>query len=144
MSSKQIAQSLVHKNCQIPYVIGSDYNKLTENSEAGIFIARDSGRVIFRGSELILVFYDNLNRIEVKDIPEIKKTSGVFASSLRYCLSEGDSFQKGQVIFNYDEFIGKVPSFGYNVMTGYFNFFGFNKAPFIETINENLVNSGKL
>ncbi|MFW6247037.1 MAG: hypothetical protein ACOC22_02580 [bacterium] len=126
MSSKQVGQSLVHRNCEIPYIIGDNYRYLVDNSISGIFLAPDSGKVIFRDTELIILYYDNLQKVVTKHVPFIKQTTGIFASSLRFCLDQDDRFEKGQIIYSYDDFREGIPSYGYNTFTGYFSFFGLN------------------
>lgn len=126
MASKQMAQSLTHPDCEIPYVISNEYRTLTENSQMGIKLAKDDGTVIFNHNDVLIVFYSNLKTMDVSYIPPIKKTNGQFASQLRFSLKEGDRFEKNDALFSYDCFRCGVPSFGYNVFTGYFTLFGFN------------------
>ena len=131
MASKQMNQALTHPNCEIPYVISDEYRNLVETSDLGILIAKDNGKVYFNNNDIMIIFYYKLKDIEVKHIPLYKRTSGIFSSKLRFSLPQGTEFKKGDVVFSYDNFKNGVPSFGYNTMTGYFNFFGFNEAPFV-------------
>jgi len=124
MAAKQMSQVLTHPNCEIPYVISEEYRNVTNTSDLGILIAKDNGHVYFNNSDIIIIYYKNLKDIVVRNIPIYKNTSGLFSSKLRFSLPQGSNFKKGDVIFSYDNFCNGVPSFGYNVMTGYFNFFG--------------------
>jgi len=126
MAAKQMSQSLTHPNCEIPYVISSEYPELTNNSRMGICRAIDDGEIVFHGNEIVVIYYANLDKFETKPVPNIKKTAGIFASTLRFCLPTGTKFRRGESIFSYDCFRENVPSFGYNAFTGYFTFFGFN------------------
>jgi len=126
MSSKQINQALTHTNCEVPYVISNEYYSFVKNSTSGILIAEDSGKVIFNNNEIMIIYYDNLKSIKIQEIPFYKITSEIFASKLRFALPNNTSFKKGDIIYSYDCFRNGYPSYGYNVMTGYFNFFGYN------------------
>lgn len=130
MASKQMNQALTHPNCEIPYVISDEYRNLVETSDLGILVAKDDGKVYFNNNDIIIVYYKKLKDIVVKQIPLYKKTTGTFSSKLRFSLPQGSEFKKGDVIFSYDNFKNGIPSFGYNVMTGYFNFFGFAISSF--------------
>ena len=139
MAAKQMSQALTHPNCETPYVISEEYRNVTNTSDLGILIAKDDGHVYFNNSDILIAYYKNLKDIIVRNIPIYKNTSGLFSSKLRFSLPQGADFKKGDVIFSYDNFRNGVPSFGYNVMTGYFNFFGFNHEDslvFSESFNE--------
>ena len=142
MASKQMAQSLTHPDCEIPYVISNEYRSLTENSRMGIKLAQDDGTVVFNYNDVLIVFYSNLKTVDVSYIPPIKKTNGTFASKLRYALNEGDKFTKGDILFSYDCFRCGVPSFGYNVFTGYFTLFGYNHEDGL-TVSESFADKAK-
>jgi DNA-directed RNA polymerase beta subunit len=126
MSAKQILQSLTCDNTEIPYVIGSDYHYLKQNSRMGIIIALDDGKILYSNSELIIVHYENLNKIQDYYIPPVKKTHSIFGTKLRFNLIKDQIFKKGDVLANYDCFLNGVPSYGYNVFTSYMPFFGLN------------------
>lgn len=121
-----MGQSLTHPDCEIPYTVSSEYRHLVNQSTAGIGIAKDEGEIKYNSCDLIILYYYNLDKIEVKHIPLIKHTSDNFASRLRFSMPKGTKFKKGEVLYSYDCFRNGVPSFGYNVFTGYFNFFGLN------------------
>jgi len=137
MSAKQIQQSLTSPNCQIPYVIGSDYKTITETSKMGIILAKDDGEVIYKNQEIMIVKYHNLNKIQDIHIPLIKKTSSIFGTKLRSILNTGQKFQKNDILAEYDCFINGIPSYGYNTFTAYMPFFGFNHEDAI-VISESL------
>jgi len=126
MSAKQIQQALTSLNCQIPYVIGSNYRTVTETSRMGIILAKDDGKVIYKNQDIMIVQYYNLNKVQDIHIPPIKKTSSNFGTKLRFSLDEGAEFHKNDTLAEYDCFINSVPSYGYNVFTAYIPFFGFN------------------
>jgi len=73
MSAKQIQQALTSLNCQIPYVIGSNYRTVTETSRMGIILAKDDGKVIYKNQDIMIVQYYNLNKVQDIHIPPIKK-----------------------------------------------------------------------
>ena len=143
ISSKQIQQGVTSLNCEIPYTISNNYNQITQNSKFGILIAEDDGKVIFNDSNIIIIFYENLDKIKVHKIPSIKKTSVDYASKLRNCLDENSNFQKGDVIFEYDCFNNGIYSFGYNVNTAFMPFFGYNHEDSI-VISESLAKKAKI
>lgn len=125
MASKQVQQTLTHINCDIPYIINNNYDKLTRHSELGICLAKDKGNVIFKNDDIIILNY-NTDGIEIHEIPPIKKTHGIYSSCLRNALSKNTEFNAGDVIFEYDCFTNGIPSWGYNAFTAYNVFFGFN------------------
>jgi len=139
MAAKQKSQALTHPNCEIPYVISDEYRNITATSDLGILIAKDDGQVYFNNCDIIIIYYKNLKDIVVRNIPIYKNTAGLFSSKLRFSLPKNTKFKKGDVVFSYDNFRNGVPSFGYNTMTAYFNFFGFNHEDslvFSESFNE--------
>jgi len=125
MASKQIQQTLTHKNCQIPYVIDENYDKITKYSNTGILFAKDSGEILYRNADILIVNYKK-SGMEIHEVPEVKKTHGVYACTLRNILKTGDHFNKGDILFEYDCFNRGVPSWGYNVSTAYNVWFGLN------------------
>lgn len=136
MASKQMSQALVHKNCEIPYVISSDYKYLTEFSILGIYLAKDDGEVILNNAEIMIIFYSKLDKLVTRHIPMYHKTDGIFSSKLRFSLPTGSKFKKNDILYNYNEFRNGIPSYGYNLYTGYLNFFGYNHEDGI-VISEN-------
>ncbi len=124
MSAKQIQQALTSLNCEVPYVIGSDYRTVTETSRMGIILAKDDGEVIYKNRDILIVKYNNLNKTQDIHIPPIKKTSSSFGTKLRNSLESGKKFQKGDILAEYDCFMNGVPSYGYNVFTAYMPYFG--------------------
>jgi DNA-directed RNA polymerase subunit beta len=125
MVSKQIQQTLTHVNCEIPYVIDQNYDKISKYSKTGIQFAKGSGSILFKNTEIIVVNYDH-GGLEIHEIPAIKKTHGVYATCLRNIMEQDTKFQKDDIIFEYDCFDHGIPSWGYNAFTAYDNFFGYN------------------
>jgi DNA-directed RNA polymerase beta subunit len=126
MAAKQLAQSLSHRNCEVPYVIGKDYNCLSDNSPIGLLFAEDSGTVYYNRDDVLIYHYETLNKLEVKSIPPIKKTHGIYASSLRSSLPVNMKFNKGDILYEYDCFKNGIPSIGYNAFSAMMPCFGFN------------------
>ena len=124
MSAKQIQQALTCLNTEIPYVIGSDYQTVTNSSKMGVTLAKDDGEVLYKNNEILIVQYFNLGKVVDIDLPAIKKTTGSFGTKLRYVLPNKSKFKKGDVLANYDCFLNNVPSYGYNTFTAYMPFFG--------------------
>jgi len=124
MASKQIQQTLTHPNCETPYVIDENYDKITKYSKTGICYAEDDGCVMFKNDDIIVVNYNK--GMSIHEIPIIKKTHGIYGSRLRNCMSQNTQFQKGEIIFEYDCFSNAIPSWGYNVSSAYNVWFGFN------------------
>lgn len=73
MASKQMSQALPHENCQIPHVISPEYRKLRNSSAFGIYIAPDDGTVIYHNDDIIVLYYPNLDKLETRKVPLIKK-----------------------------------------------------------------------
>ena len=142
MSAKQIQQALTCLNAEIPYVIGSDYQTVTNSSKMGIILAKDDGEVLYKNKDLLIVQYSNLGKVVDIHLPPIKKTTGSFGTKLRYVLPECSKFKKGEVLANYDCFINGVPSYGYNVFTAFMPFFGYNHEDAI-TISESLADKAR-
>lgn len=126
MSSKQIQQSITSLNCEIPFTITNEFNNITMNAKLGILVAEDDGQVIFNDSNIIIIYYENLDRIVTKKLPKIKKTINNYSSILRNALPAKTNFQKGDIIYEYDCFNNGIYSFGYNVNTAFMPFFGYN------------------
>ncbi len=143
MASKQMSQALTHNNCEIPYILSTEYRNLVNTSLLGIYIAKDDGEIIFNQNEIIIIYYKNLKTIETYQIPIIKKTSGMFASTLRYSMPENTKFKKDDIIYSYDNFKNGKPSFGYNIMTAYLAGFGMNHEDSL-IISESFANKAKV
>lgn len=142
MSAKQIQQALTSLNCEIPYVIGSDYYTVTESSNMGVMLAKDDGTVMYKNKDILIVQYDNLGKVVDLQVPQIKKTTGSYGTKLRYSILDHTKFKKGDILASYDCFVNGVPSYGYNVFTGYMPFFGYNHEDAI-TISENLAEKAR-
>jgi len=126
MAAKQISQSLTHPNCEIPYIIGNDYRTITDNSSYnGILIAEYDGKILYSECDLFIFYYYEIDKVDVKYIPEFKQTTGIYSSKLRY-VNKNKEFKKGDILYTYDCFIDDIPTYGYNTFCGYFPFFGYN------------------
>lgn len=126
MAAKQIQQALTSVNTDIPYVLSNNWEYLTKYSTMGIKIAKDDGKVIFNDNEIMIIWYKNLNIIDIFHIPLYLETNSIFASQLRFSLEENKDFRKGDILYEYDCFKNGKPSIGYNFYTAYMNFFGYN------------------
>jgi len=147
MSSKQLQQTLTHPNCDIPYVIESNY-QISRYSKLGIEFASGDGSVVFKNAELMIVNYDESadgrgDGLKIFEIPPVKKTHGVYSSKLRSALAQSSKFGVSDVLYEYDCFSGGVSSIGYNAMTAYNIFFGFNHEDSL-VISESFANRAKV
>lgn len=124
MACRQISQSLSDINTNIPYVISNQYRQIVETSLLGICQAEEKGKILYNKDGVFIIFYQNLDKIDIRYVPEIMKTTGNFASPLRFSLPQYDTFQKGDTLYEYSEFTRGIPSYGYNVFTGFLPFFG--------------------
>jgi hypothetical protein len=128
MSAKQLAQSVTGLNCRLPYVIGKDYPYLSHTSRLFKKTADYDGEVLYSNEDLLIVgFIDDkdISKIETYNIPKYKHTANNFATTLRNRLYSG-SFDKGDVLYEYDCFNQDVPCYGYNANVLYFPWFGYN------------------
>jgi len=123
MSAKQVAQTITHLNCTRPYVIGKDWIYLSETCKLFKKVASSNGEVLYTNCDLMVVAFSD--KIEVYEVPYTRETANSFATSLRYKRPVG-SFNKGDVIYEYDCFSENVPCYGYNVNTLFMPFFGYN------------------
>jgi len=124
MAGKQLSQSLTHLNCERPYVIGKDYRFLRLNQGDAVH----DGDVVYSDSSIMVVHYmpddGEKEYLKTYDISEYKHTKDGAASHLRFALDVGP-VKKGDVLFEYDGFLGGIPSFGYNLNTAFLPFFSF-------------------
>ena len=126
MAAKQISQALSHPNCDIPFAISENYRDLSDYSYLGILKAKDSGKVVFKADEVLIIYYENLDKFDVRKVPNIKHVHNVYGSSLRSCLNLNDTFNKDDIIFEYDCFRNGIPSFGMNTFMAFMPMFSFN------------------
>lgn len=126
MACKQISQALPDSNTEIPYVLSDNYRHMIDTSLLGICKAKDDGKIIYNNDGVLVIFYKNLNEIDVRYVPPIMKTTGNFASPLRYSIPQFSEFRKGDILYEYSEFRNGTPSYGYNVFVGFVPFFGYN------------------
>jgi len=139
MACKQISQALSDLNTEIPYVLSDNYRFMVDTSLLGICKAEDDGKIIYSNDGVLVIFYKNLNKIDVRYAPKIMKTTGNFASPLRYSVPQFSDFKKGDILYEYSEFRNGTPSYGYNVFVGFIPFFGWNHEDSL-IISENLAN----
>lgn len=139
MACRQISQSLADVNTNIPYVISNEYRKIVETSLLGIYQAEENGKVLYNKDGIFIIFYSESEKLKVRYIPNIMKTTGNFASPLRFSLEQFKEFKKNDTLYEYSEFTRGIPSYGYNVFTGFLPFFGFNHEDSL-VISENLAN----
>lgn len=125
MAAKQLAQTVTHLNCKRPYVIGSSWYHLTNTTRLYRSQAKSDGAIIYSNNELMIVIFDETEELKIYEVPEYLHTSYSFATRIRYKREVG-SFKKGEILYEYDCFTDGVPSYGYNVNTAFFPFFGVN------------------
>ena len=77
-NSKQ--QSLTHLNCDVPYVIGNEWEDLSRTSTLGVKFAEDDGEIIYNKHDLLIENYPKLKKVNVERLPPIKKTASIFGS----------------------------------------------------------------
>jgi len=121
MAGKQLAQSLTYTNCERPYVIGSDYKYLRLNQGDALY----DGEVVYVDDSIMIVhYYAEKEYLETYDISMYRHTKDGASSKLRKAHGLG-KFNKGDVLFEYDGFLGEIPSFGYNLNVAFFPFFSY-------------------
>lgn len=139
MACRQISQSLADLNTEIPYVISNEYRKIVDTSSLGIYKAKGNGKVVYNNDGVFVVYYRDLDQVEIRYIPSIMKTTGNFASPLRYAIDQYKEFNKEDILYEYSEFTHGIPSYGYNTFVGFLPFFGFNHEDSL-VISEDLAN----
>jgi DNA-directed RNA polymerase beta subunit len=127
MSSKQLGQCVTHVNCRRPYVIGDDWKYLSHSTAMSKKVAGVSGNIVYTNDDIMVVVFDNKPdlKIEVFEIPTVMSTAFSFGSKLRYKRDPGE-FEKGDLLFEYDNFIENTPCYGYNVNVAFMPWMGFN------------------
>ena len=125
MSAKQATQVISSLNCRRPHVIGNKFKYYTENSEEYNFIAKANGQVLYTNDDFMVCIFENDDELHVFSTPKIKIISVKYATTLRYKHPIGRII-KGNIVYQYDSFIGNVTSNGYNVDVGFLNICGYN------------------
>ena len=125
MSAKQATQSISSINCRRPYVVGNKFKYYTENSEEYNFIAKENGQVLYTNDDLMVCIFENDDELHVFSTPKIKIISVKYATTLRYKHPIGRII-KGNIVYQYDSFIGNMISNGYNASIGFLNICGYN------------------
>jgi len=127
MGNKQMGQLVISKKTETPFIIDKNYKDLSTVQSPYQEIAEDDGIVIFRKDELLIIYYTTQKNMELKHIPMYKKLINN-SLSLKYCVTEGMSFKKGDVLFDYSNYIPEtqLPRVGYRADILFSTFFGFN------------------
>lgn len=125
MSAKQLAQTLTHRNCKRPYVLNNNWPYLTNSSRLFRVQAKSNGEIIFANNDFMIVLYDETGEMVYYDTPRFRLTAKGFSTELRFKRDVGE-FSKGEILYEYDCFNDNIPTFGYNLNTMFFPFFGFN------------------
>jgi DNA-directed RNA polymerase beta subunit len=141
MSGKYLSQSVTHLNCQRPYVIGNNWKYLTETSTLTRYTAPLNGKILFENNDIMILLFEN-KQIEILKVPRYLPISYNFTSQLRYKRKD-KNFNTGDLIYEYDNFIDGIPSFGYNTNVAYMPFFGFNFEDAI-IVSESFANRAKV
>ncbi len=127
MSAKQLSQAIPHANCNIPYVIGKDWQYLSISSTLFKYIAKFDGIIYYSNNQLLVIGYYINNDIDIKILytPYIQRTTSYYALTLRYRKTEGN-FKKDDILYEYDNFRNGIPTPGYNLTFAFLNWFGYN------------------
>ena len=138
-------QALPHINQTLPLIIPSGIFKILNLFNNGEFIkyAKYKGRVIYRDNELMIVEYDTDNpdeKYEVFEIPNYKVLNpNKYGTKLRFALNEGDTFRKGDILFEYAGFKNGIPTVAYPLRVMFGNFMNINHEDAI-VISESAAN----
>jgi len=127
MENKQLGQLVISKNTTTPFIISKFYKELSTVNSPFQTVAEDDGFVLIRDNELLVVYYKNLKKIKTFHIPKFKKLINN-SLSLKFCVNEGELFEKNNTIFDYSNYIPEtqVPRIGYRTNILFSSFFGFN------------------
>jgi DNA-directed RNA polymerase beta subunit len=127
MAAKQLSQSIPHSNCNIPYTIGKDWQYLSNSSTLFKYVAKYDGMIYYSNDQLLVIGYSVNNTTDIKILytPYIQRTTSYYALTLRYRKTEGN-FKKGDILYEYDNFINGIPTPGYNLSCCFLNWFGYN------------------
>jgi len=121
MAAKQLSQSLVSTNCDIPYVVGNRHRDITMNDG----LAKDDGSVVYKDERMLIVMYDNLDELAVINIPKYKHTKDKFSIELQWALDKNTSFKKHDLLYEYSSTKNGVVAYGYNLRSAFMPLFGF-------------------
>jgi len=127
MENKQMGQLVISKWTETPFIIDKNYKDLSTVQSFFQEIAEDDGIVLFRRDELLIIYYINKRNMELKHIPKYKKLINN-SLSLKYCVTEGLKFNKGDTLFDYSNYLldSQLPRVGYRANILFSSFFGFN------------------
>lgn len=126
MSAKQLSQAVTNPLCEVPKIIGKEFRYLGDSTRLFKMTAPCSGDVLYVNDEIMMVIFNDHNiGFEVYNITPIMQCSGLYSARLRYRRQEGP-FKAGDLLYEYDCFKQGIPTYGYNLLTAYMPFFGFN------------------
>lgn len=127
MSAKQLSQAVTNPRCQVPKVIGANFRYLSDSSRMFKFTAPNPGDIIYVNDELMIANFNTPTgaAFEIFEVPPVMTCSGLYATRLRYRRDVGP-FDVGDCLYEYDCFHQTIPTYGYNLMTAYMSFFGYN------------------
>lgn len=127
MENKQMGQLVISKKTDTPFIIDKNYKNLTTVQSPYQEVATDDGIVIFRKDELLIIYYITEKKMELKHVPKYKKLVNN-SLSLKYCVSEGNRFKKGETLFDYSNYLveSQLPRVGYRASILFSTMFGFN------------------
>lgn len=127
MENKQMGQLVISKKTDTPFIIDKNYKNLTTVQSPYQEVATDDGIVIFRKDELLIIYYIAEKKMELKHVPKYKKLVNN-SLSLKYCVSEGNRFKKGETLFDYSNYLveSQLPRVGYRASILFSTMFGFN------------------
>jgi len=126
MAQKYVIQALCHENNDIPKLYTTGIYKLTNYSDYYIKRAKDDGVVIYEDDTIIMVYYQNIQEVEIYDIYQYENVYSDFALKLRKKLKTGDKFKKGDIIYEYVGFVDGLPTGGYNTLVLFLPLFLYN------------------
>lgn len=144
MASKQLIQSLTSTNCEVPYILGNDWQHLVDNSRLFRYQAEYDGQIIYKNDQILIIVQNSSDpetQLLTLPIPQIQTTTGLNAVRLRY-VKELGSFQAGDLLYEYDSFKNGLPVYGYNKHVLYMNFFGYTHEDAI-VISESFAEEAK-
>jgi len=127
MSSKQLNQCVTSIGCEVPKVIGNEYQQLSNSSRLFRHAAALPGEMIYSNEDIMIcIFESSTSSIPmVFETPAIMFCAEVYATKIRYKRDIGP-FQTGDILYEYDSFKQGIPTCGYNLNTLYAPFFAFN------------------
>jgi len=126
MTNKQITQTTVSKNTEIPFLLDKEYQKFTDIPSPFLEIAEDDGFVIYKDEKLLIYYYKNQKKLVTKYLHPVKKLVN-YSISLKYVIDK-PVFKKGDILIDYTNIDTetKLPKIGYRAKIAYMPFFGYS------------------